>query len=125
MIHIKRLFFLIMILPWITLVSSKAELGVGLGTSGLSVKPFHQYVVFTTFRTGFGAGYSIESFDFALTPELSTNIKLITQESYFLYQRSQHYKNNALHKFHSWYIFQSPHTHIAVPHEILLLREVW
>jgi hypothetical protein len=81
----KKYFLFIMIIPWITFTNSKAELGVGFGTSGLSLKPGHQYNVFTTLRTGIGAGYSIESFDFALTPELSVSIKLLNQESYFLY----------------------------------------
>ena len=81
----KKILLFLLILPWITLTSSKAELGVGLGTSGLSLKPGHQHTVFSTLRTGFGAGYSIESFDLALTPELTVNIKLLNQESYFLY----------------------------------------
>lgn len=81
----KKLFILILIFELFSISNSKAELGLGFGSSGISLKPMHQYTVFASLRSGLGAGYSIESFDFSLTPELSANVKFIEQKDYFLY----------------------------------------
>jgi hypothetical protein len=66
-------------------INSEAQTGIGLGSNGVALKPFHNQTLFLIFRTGLGAGYSIESFDFAVTPEISGSIKLIEHESYYLY----------------------------------------
>ncbi|MBN1952367.1 MAG: hypothetical protein JW801_14295 [Bacteroidales bacterium] len=81
----RKPFLILLFFGLLSVSTASAQLGLGLGTSGVSLKPFHEYTLFTSFRTGFGAGYSIESFDFSFTPEITGNIKLLQRDNYFLY----------------------------------------
>jgi hypothetical protein len=81
----KKLLILLFLLEIVMVTNSRAEIGIGLGSSGITVKPMHQYILFTTLRSGIGAGYSIESFDLSITPEICANLKFLQHEDYFLY----------------------------------------
>jgi len=81
----RKLFAVVITLFMVSIMTARAEFGIGFGTRGLSWKPLPQYRIFPVFRTGLGAGYSIESFDFALTPEISANLKFIEQDFFSIY----------------------------------------
>ena len=81
----KKPFILLFVVLIFSFTTGLANLGIGLGTRGVSLKLFPEARVFPTFRTGLGAGYSIESFDFAFTPEVSANLNFLDREAFHVY----------------------------------------